>query len=183
MKLISFVVISLLAITVSAQPPPSTSAANHAPQSEQEKPDAKLVELRAKYERLQSELALKLEELEKVEKEEKVAMSVVKSLSKKLEKSSLDSEDQEKVGEKYPDALGIWREAYTSGTIQKKELKKATKKSDSLKKKTSKLTGNQEQQTKQDADSNDPTEPSPDSATTEQSWRRKLMRPFRMLTH
>ncbi|KAH9274164.1 hypothetical protein BASA83_003468 [Batrachochytrium salamandrivorans] len=74
MKLISFVVISLLAITVSAQPPPSTSAANHAPQSEQEKPDAKLVELRAKYERLQSELALKLEELEKVEKRKRAIL-------------------------------------------------------------------------------------------------------------
>ncbi|KAH6593221.1 hypothetical protein BASA50_007428 [Batrachochytrium salamandrivorans] len=183
MKLISFAVISLLAITVSAQSPMKFFSGNHAPQSEQEKADAKLVVLREKYEKLQSELALKLEELKKVKKEGKVAMSVVKSLSEKLEKSSLDSEDQKEVREKYLDVLGIWREAYTSGTIQEKELKKATKKSDVLKKKITKLTGNQEQQTEQDADSNDPTEPSPDSATTEQSWRRKLMRPFRMLTH
>ncbi|KAH6567052.1 hypothetical protein BASA62_006344 [Batrachochytrium salamandrivorans] len=69
MKLISFAVISLLAITVSAHPPPSTSAANDAPQCDTDVITQKIRELTA-VQQAQQELITKLKVPGKAEQEE-----------------------------------------------------------------------------------------------------------------
>ncbi|KAH9264202.1 hypothetical protein BASA83_012342 [Batrachochytrium salamandrivorans] len=69
MKLISFAVITLLAITVSAQILPSTSATNDAPQCDKDVIKHKILELTAAH-KAQQELIKTLEEPGKAEREE-----------------------------------------------------------------------------------------------------------------
>ncbi|KAH9244507.1 hypothetical protein BASA81_018086 [Batrachochytrium salamandrivorans] len=78
MRLISFAVISLLAITVSAQPPLSTSA-------DKSVIEQKIQDLWAVYP-AQHELVLKLEEPGKAEQEEQVIRSVMKDIEEQLQR-------------------------------------------------------------------------------------------------
>ncbi|KAH6588919.1 hypothetical protein BASA50_010406 [Batrachochytrium salamandrivorans] len=78
MKLISFAVISLLAITVSAHPPPSTSAANDAPQCDTDVITQKIRELTA-VQQAQQELITKLKVPGKAEQEEQAIKSKAES--------------------------------------------------------------------------------------------------------
>ncbi|KAH6578939.1 hypothetical protein BASA60_003476 [Batrachochytrium salamandrivorans] len=88
MKLISFAVVSFLAITVSAQPP-IDSASNSALQHDQEVLD-KIQELTTAHE-AQKELVLELGNLEKLEQMEQETSLAMKKLGEELRKQ-IDNE-------------------------------------------------------------------------------------------
>ncbi|KAH9244509.1 hypothetical protein BASA81_018088 [Batrachochytrium salamandrivorans] len=86
MKLISFAVVSLLAITVSAQPPLSTSA-------DKDVIKQKLKDLWAVYP-AQNELVLKLREPSEVEQKEQAIRLAMKEIEGQLERKDLPESER-----------------------------------------------------------------------------------------
>ncbi|KAH6564975.1 hypothetical protein BASA62_007594 [Batrachochytrium salamandrivorans] len=98
MRLISFAVISLLAITVSAHPPLSTSATNDAPQCDKDVIKHKIRELTAVYP-AQKELIKTLETPGKAEREEREIKSVMKTIEEQLKRTDLPERERLSLGE------------------------------------------------------------------------------------
>ncbi|KAH9264632.1 hypothetical protein BASA83_011884 [Batrachochytrium salamandrivorans] len=92
MRLISFAVISLLAITVSAQPPPNTFAADDAPQCDKDVIMHKIRELATAH-KAQQELIKTLENPGKAEQEEQIIKSVMKEIEEQLKRTDLLEEN------------------------------------------------------------------------------------------
>ncbi|KAH6566558.1 hypothetical protein BASA50_008864 [Batrachochytrium salamandrivorans] len=162
MKLISFAVISLLTITVSAQILPGTSAAKYALQSDQNVIHDKIRELTT-IEQEQEKLVLELGKSANVERWEKKARLVMERLVKVLKDDSLSEVDKSKVKQLHADAAEDWSEANAALVAKKKELKEATKQLDCMKMKIFILNENIELQLEQDARSKGPIEASPGS--------------------
>ncbi|KAH6586142.1 hypothetical protein BASA50_000608 [Batrachochytrium salamandrivorans] len=87
MKLVSFAVISLLAITVSAHKPKKSSDANHALHHNQNTIEDKIQELEADY-KAKKEAVLKLGGLKAMGKKEQEAISVMEGLEEELKNDS-----------------------------------------------------------------------------------------------
>ncbi|KAH6587950.1 hypothetical protein BASA50_010969 [Batrachochytrium salamandrivorans] len=124
MRLISFAVISLLAITVSAQSPPSTSTANDAPKCDKDAIKKKIQDLRAAY-AAQDELITKLREPGKVEQEGQAIMSVMKEIEEELKKKDLPEGEKPSLEKHYDESVDDL-EKHGSAQIPKHEqLKEA----------------------------------------------------------
>ncbi|KAH6597584.1 hypothetical protein BASA50_004352 [Batrachochytrium salamandrivorans] len=105
MKLISFAVISLLAITASAQMLPSTSDVNYAPQPDQEVSG-------------------------QVEKDELETKLVLDTARAELKQEGLSDEDKKVLTKKCDDAAINWDVAHVALTSRQRQLKEAQKESD-----------------------------------------------------
>ncbi|KAH6566563.1 hypothetical protein BASA50_008859 [Batrachochytrium salamandrivorans] len=162
MKLISFAVISLLAITVSAQKPTRPSTADDAPQSDQKLIRDKLQELTAAHPE-QQKLILKLGGLEEMEEKELEARLQMEGLESILERNYLLGDEKSKTKTLYATAKNDWKKANDALMFKQKQLKEATDKRDGMEIKISILEENIEQKTEQDAHNRDQTKASPGS--------------------
>ncbi|KAH6576954.1 hypothetical protein BASA60_004297 [Batrachochytrium salamandrivorans] len=162
MKLISFAVISLLAITVSAHPGLGTSATNDAPQCDKDVIMQKIQELTAAH-KTQQELITKLEEPGKAEREEQEIRSVMKTIEKELERTDLPERERPGLEKHYADAVKDWEKAKSALVAKKEELKHATQGYNCMWVKLDILEETLALKTEQDAKSKDKTEVSPGS--------------------
>ncbi|KAH6563467.1 hypothetical protein BASA60_010711 [Batrachochytrium salamandrivorans] len=126
MRLISFAVISLLAITVSAHPPSSTSAAVDAPKCDKDVIMHKIQELKASYP-AQIEEVLKLEEPGKAEREEREIRSVMKTIEEQLKRKDLLEGERPGLEKHYAGSVNDLKKAESALVAKQDELKKAKK--------------------------------------------------------
>ncbi|KAH6562906.1 hypothetical protein BASA62_008854 [Batrachochytrium salamandrivorans] len=131
MKLISFAVISFLAVTVSAQIPTRPSAANYVLQPDQDSIDEEIQELTTAYQS-QQEVVLKLGGLEELEQEVMKYKSVVKEFGDRLEKDYATGVDKSEIREQYDTAVEDWRQAKDAMLTKKEEIREATAKRDGI---------------------------------------------------
>ncbi|KAH6564556.1 hypothetical protein BASA83_011703 [Batrachochytrium salamandrivorans] len=129
MKLISFAVVSFLAITVSAQPP-IDSASNSALQHDQEVLD-KIQELTTAHE-AQKELVLELGNLEKLEQMEQETSLAMKKLGEELRKQIDNEPWRLHLQALYNEALENYRDAFKALSTRKEELKNAKEERNSI---------------------------------------------------
>ncbi|KAH9270797.1 hypothetical protein BASA83_006948 [Batrachochytrium salamandrivorans] len=119
MKLISFAIVSLLAIAVSAHPPPNTSAGDDTPQYTQENIDAELAQLKADYENRKTMSGVLLVQLEEAE-DVKGKYRSEKDYTKKLLKSvGFDGDRRQKLEVALKRASKDWKKA--SGIVLDKQ--------------------------------------------------------------
>ncbi|KAH6586441.1 hypothetical protein BASA50_000397 [Batrachochytrium salamandrivorans] len=164
MKLISFAVISLLAITVSADSPPSTSTVKYALQSDQDLIQEKLQDLTTAYQ-IQEDLALKLGGLEELEKEERETKLIVEGLKNGFKRQTLSRAGKLSLEKQYADAVKSWKEAESALMTKKDDLKQAREKRNDMVAKLYILKENLERQTEQDANAHNQGGTSPDSSS------------------
>ncbi|KAH6596716.1 hypothetical protein BASA61_003434 [Batrachochytrium salamandrivorans] len=162
MKLISFAVISFLAITVSAYPGLGASAADDTLQSDRDLINDKIDEFTTAHQ-LQEELVLTISGFEEVKEKEQEAKSVMKGLAGRLTESHLSRVDQLDLEEQYNNAEKDWNKAYDTLMLKKDDVNQAEGKRDGIKMKLLILNENVQQQTKQGAHSKGQTGASPDS--------------------
>ncbi|KAH9247465.1 hypothetical protein BASA81_014948 [Batrachochytrium salamandrivorans] len=124
MKLISFAVISLLAITVSAHPPPSISAANDAPQCDKNAIKQKIQDLAAAHQE-QHKVVLKLEEPGKAEQEEQAIKSVMKTIEEQLKRKDLPESERPGLEKHYAGSVKDLEKAQVALTAKQKQLDEA----------------------------------------------------------
>ncbi|KAH6576994.1 hypothetical protein BASA62_001104 [Batrachochytrium salamandrivorans] len=124
MRLISFAVISLLTITVSAHPPPSTSAANDAPQCDKDVITQKIQELTAAHQE-QQELITKLEEPGKAEQEKRAIKSVMKTIRKQLKRKDLSEDEKWDLQKHYAESANDLKKAENALIPKQKQVKEA----------------------------------------------------------
>ncbi|KAH6589005.1 hypothetical protein BASA50_010333 [Batrachochytrium salamandrivorans] len=124
MRLISFAVISLLTITVSAQPPLSASAANDVPQCDRDVIKQKIQELKASYP-AQQEVVLKLETPGKAEREEQEIKSVMKDIEKELKRKNLPEYERPGLEKHYAGSVEDLEKAQAALTAKKQQLDEA----------------------------------------------------------
>ncbi|KAH6585469.1 hypothetical protein BASA61_006816 [Batrachochytrium salamandrivorans] len=117
MRLISFAVISLLAITVSAQPPLSTSA-------DKDVIEQKIQDLWAVYP-AQHELVLKLEEPGKAEQEEQVIRSVMKDIEEQLQRKDLSEGEIWDLQKHYAGSMDDLKKAQSAQIPKQQQLEEA----------------------------------------------------------
>ncbi|KAH6587981.1 hypothetical protein BASA50_011001 [Batrachochytrium salamandrivorans] len=117
MRLISFAVISLLAITVSAQPPLSTSA-------DKSVIEQKIQDLWAVYP-AQHELVLKLEEPGKAEQEEQVIRSVMKDIEEQLQRKDLSEGEIWDLQKHYAGSMDDLKKAQSAQIPKQQQLEEA----------------------------------------------------------
>ncbi|KAH9244508.1 hypothetical protein BASA81_018087 [Batrachochytrium salamandrivorans] len=117
MKLISFAVVSLLAITVSAQPPLSTSA-------DKDVIKQKLQDLWAVY-RAQIEVVLKLEEPGKAEQEEQAIRSVMKDIEEQLQRKDLSEGEIWDLQKHYAGSMDDLKKAQSAQIPKQQQLEEA----------------------------------------------------------
>ncbi|KAH6567521.1 hypothetical protein BASA50_004351 [Batrachochytrium salamandrivorans] len=163
MKLISFAVISLLTITVSAQILPGTSAAKYALQSDQNLIHDKIRELTESCQ-IQQELVLKLRKPGKVEEKERETRLQMEKLEKEFETSDLSGVEETRIQRQYSIALHDSKEAQAALVAKKEKLKEAMEQRSYMKIKISILEENIEQKEEQDAKSKGPIGASPGSS-------------------
>ncbi|KAH6601364.1 hypothetical protein BASA61_001996 [Batrachochytrium salamandrivorans] len=164
MKLISFAVISLLAITVSAHPPPSTSAANDAPQCDTDVITQKIRELTA-VQQAQQELITKLKVPGKAEQEEQAIKSVMKTIEKELKRKDLSEDERLDLQNHYAESVDDLKKAESAQIPKKKQLDEAGEQRYCIEVKLNILEENLERKTEQDAKSKSKTEVSPGSSS------------------
>ncbi|KAH9266680.1 hypothetical protein BASA83_010355 [Batrachochytrium salamandrivorans] len=150
MKLISFAVISLLAITVSAQPPLSTSAANGTPQCDKDVIKQKIQELKASYP-AQQEVVLKLETPGKAEREEQEIKSVMKDIEKELKRKNLPEYERPGLEKHYAGSVEDLEKAQAALTAKKQQLDEARNQRYGIWMKINILNENLKRKTEQDA--------------------------------
>ncbi|KAH9270550.1 hypothetical protein BASA83_007363 [Batrachochytrium salamandrivorans] len=150
MRLISFAVISLLAITVSAHPPPSTSAADDAPQCDKDVIMHKIRELTAAH-KAQIEVVLKLEEPGKAEREERAIKSVMKTIEKQLKRKDLLEGEKPGLEKHYAGSVNDLEKAQNALVAKQKQLDEAIDQRYRMEVKLDILNENLEQKAEQDA--------------------------------
>ncbi|KAH6574070.1 hypothetical protein BASA60_005705 [Batrachochytrium salamandrivorans] len=121
MKLISFAVITLLAITVSAQILPSTSATNDAPQCDKDVIKHKILELTAAH-KAQQELIKTLEEPGKAEREEQEIKSVMEEIEKELKKTGLPRGERSSLEGHYAGSVDDLKKAQSALVAKNEDL-------------------------------------------------------------
>ncbi|KAH6589560.1 hypothetical protein BASA50_009971 [Batrachochytrium salamandrivorans] len=126
MRLISFAVISLLAITVSAHPPLSTSATNDAPQCDKDVIKHKIRELTAVYP-AQKELIKTLETPGKAEREEREIKSVMKTIEEQLKRTDLPERERLSLEKHYTGSVEDLEKAESALVAKQKQLEEAKK--------------------------------------------------------
>ncbi|KAH6581728.1 hypothetical protein BASA61_008947 [Batrachochytrium salamandrivorans] len=124
MRLISFAVISLLAITVSAQPPPNTFAADDAPQCDKDVIMHKIRELATAH-KAQQELIKTLEEPGKAEQEEQIIKSVMKEIEEQLKRTDLLEGERPGLEKHYTGSVNDLEKAQNALVAKQDELKEA----------------------------------------------------------
>ncbi|KAH6599911.1 hypothetical protein BASA50_002685 [Batrachochytrium salamandrivorans] len=132
MKLISFAVISLLAITVSAQVLPSTSSVEYTLQHDQYDVDEKLAELRAAY-KTEMEKDLKLEDFWLAKREVEELRLEVQRLKDAMKRKGITKVEKLDTRKLYISAHDELQQAYATVFAKKKDLEKAKEKCDNAK--------------------------------------------------
>ncbi|KAH6589556.1 hypothetical protein BASA50_009967 [Batrachochytrium salamandrivorans] len=160
MKLISFAVITLLAITVSAHLPLSTSATNDAPQCDKDVIEHKIEELWAVYP-AQKELIKTLENPGKAEREERAIKSVMETIEEQLKRTDLPERERLSLEGHYAGSVDDLKKAESALVAKKQQLDEAKKKRDCMNMKILILDENLEQKEEQDAKSKGRVETSP----------------------
>ncbi|KAH9249947.1 hypothetical protein BSLG_004678 [Batrachochytrium salamandrivorans] len=150
MKLISFAVISLLAITVSAWPPNSPSAANDVPQCDRDVIKQKIQELKASYP-AQQEVVLKLETPGKAEQEEQEIKSVMRDIEKELKRKNLPEYERPGLEKHYAGSVEDLEKAQAALTAKKQQLDEARNQRYGIWMKINILNENLKRKTEQDA--------------------------------
>ncbi|KAH6588397.1 hypothetical protein BASA50_010763 [Batrachochytrium salamandrivorans] len=130
MKLISFAVISLLAIVVSAHIPQSTFATNHAPPYSQGAVDAELARLMAAYEKEKEDLDAKVAELEKVNKEAEDLSLAMRDLRTKINKDGITEDRRSNLEGLYIYTNERFEEVYANLMAKSAGLSRATERRD-----------------------------------------------------
>ncbi|KAH9263717.1 hypothetical protein BASA83_012866 [Batrachochytrium salamandrivorans] len=164
MKLISFAVISLLAITVSAHPGLGTSATNDAPQCDTDVITQKIRELTA-VQQAQQELITKLKVPGKAEQEEQAIKSVMKTIEKELKRKDLSEDERLDLQNHYAESVDDLKKAESAQIPKKKQLDEAGEQRYCIEVKLNILEENLERKTEQDAKSKSKTEVSPGSSS------------------
>ncbi|KAH6589547.1 hypothetical protein BASA50_009958 [Batrachochytrium salamandrivorans] len=164
MKLISFAVISLLAITVSAHPGLGTSATNDAPQCDTDVITQKIQELTAARQE-QQELITKLKTHGKAEQEKQAIRSVMKTIEDQLKKKDLSEDERWDLQNHYAGSVNDLKKAENAQIPKKKQLEEARGQRYCMWVKINILEENMERKTEQDAKSKSKTEVSPDSSS------------------
>ncbi|KAH6600541.1 hypothetical protein BASA61_002251 [Batrachochytrium salamandrivorans] len=162
MRPISFAVISLLAITVSAHLPLSTSATNDAPQCDKDVIMHKILELTTAH-KAQQELIKKLEEPGKAEREEQEIKSVMEEIEKELKKTGLPRGERSSLEGHYAGSVDDLKKAQSALVDKKEDLRKAMKKRSCMEVKLDILNETLEQKAEQDAKDKSKTGASPSS--------------------
>ncbi|KAH9244504.1 hypothetical protein BASA81_018083 [Batrachochytrium salamandrivorans] len=124
MRLISFAVISLLAITVSAYPGLGTSAADDAPQCDRDVIKQKIQELAAAHQE-QHKLIKTLEELGKVEEKEIGYRLKIEHIKTLLEREDLPEDERPNLQSHYVDAVKDLEKAQSALMAKQQQLKEA----------------------------------------------------------
>ncbi|KAH6565901.1 hypothetical protein BASA50_006148 [Batrachochytrium salamandrivorans] len=163
MRLISFAVISLLAITVSAYPGLGTFATNDAPQCDKDVIMHKILELTAAHQE-QQELIKTLEEPGKAEREEQTIRLVMKTIEKELERTDLPEYERPGLEKHYAGSVDDLKKAESALVAKKEELKEATQGYSCINIKILILEENLKQKEEQDAKSKSKTGASPSSS-------------------
>ncbi|KAH6583363.1 hypothetical protein BASA50_007661 [Batrachochytrium salamandrivorans] len=143
MKLISFAVVSLLVITVSAQILTKPPASNYVLQPNQDSIDEEIQELTTAYQ-LQREVVNTIGGLEELEQEEMRYKLVMKDFESRLERSYVTGVDKSEIKKKYGIANNEWRKASDLVLAKGKELREATAKRDGIEVKLLTLKDNHE---------------------------------------
>ncbi|KAH6573809.1 hypothetical protein BASA50_002507 [Batrachochytrium salamandrivorans] len=150
MKLISFAVISLLAITVSAHPPLSTSTANDAPKCDKDIIKQKIRDLREAYP-ARIELVLKLGEPGEAEEKEQTIRSVMKDIKGQLKREDLLEGEKPKLEKHYDESVDDLEKAQSAVVAKKQQLKEASNQSYDIWMKVHILDENLDREAEQDA--------------------------------
>ncbi|KAH6566844.1 hypothetical protein BASA62_006474 [Batrachochytrium salamandrivorans] len=164
MKLISFAVISFLAITVSAHPGLGTSAATDAPQCDKDVITQKIQELTTAYQE-QQELITKLETPGKAEQEEREIRSVIKTIEKQLKKKDLSEDERWDLQNHYAESVDDLKKAESALIPKKQQLDEAGGQRYCIEVKLNLLEETLKRKTEQDAKSKDRTGVSPGSSS------------------
>ncbi|KAH6583081.1 hypothetical protein BASA61_008192 [Batrachochytrium salamandrivorans] len=173
MKLISFAVISLLAVTVSAQILPSTSATDDALQCDQNPVQEKIQELTISYQ-LQEELALELEGFEELKKEELETKLIMDGLKNGFKRKGLSKAGKLDLERQYAAAVEDWKQAEGAVMDRKNDLIRAEEKRNGIKIKLLILKNNIERQMKEDAKDQSQTKASPGSSHPKKILERQI---------
>ncbi|KAH6567522.1 hypothetical protein BASA62_006055 [Batrachochytrium salamandrivorans] len=163
MKLISFAVISFLAITVSAQPGLGTSDANYVPQPDQEVVGSELERFVVDCEAKQA-LVTELSTSGQVEKDEKDYKLVLEFARGELKQEGLSDEDKKVLTKKCDDAAIEWEKAHTALTSKQRQLKEAQKEFGDAEMKLKVLQENKQQLAEHNSQSQAKLETAPDSS-------------------
>ncbi|KAH6561298.1 hypothetical protein BASA62_009907 [Batrachochytrium salamandrivorans] len=153
MRLISFAVISLLAITVSAQPPLSTSA-------DKDVITHKIQELWAAHQE-QHKVVLKLEEPGKAEQEEQAIKSVMEHIEEQLKRKDLPEYERPGLEKHYAESVDDLEKAEDAVTAKQEQLDEAIDQRYDMEVKLNILEENLERKTEQDAKDKGKTGASP----------------------
>ncbi|KAH6593041.1 hypothetical protein BASA50_007674 [Batrachochytrium salamandrivorans] len=131
MKLISFAVISLLAVTVSAHLPTRPPASNYVLQNDQDAVEEKIQELTTAYQE-QQEAILKIVGPEKVERKEIGSTPAMEDIDSGSEKDYATRVDKSNVEKKHDIAVEDWKKSYAIMIAKKEDLRKAEAKRDAI---------------------------------------------------
>ncbi|KAH6590601.1 hypothetical protein BASA50_009250 [Batrachochytrium salamandrivorans] len=124
MKLISFAVVSLLAITVSAHKPKRPFSFKYARQHNQDVVEVKIEKLEEDY-RAKQEAILKLEGLKDAEYKERTTKSIMEKLEKELKNDSLSEDKKSYLMRQSNFAFENWKCARDSLVVKQGNLIKA----------------------------------------------------------
>ncbi|KAH6586132.1 hypothetical protein BASA50_000598 [Batrachochytrium salamandrivorans] len=171
MKLVSFAVISLLAITVNAQILSSASDAKYALQSDQNTIEDKIQELEAYY-KTKKEAVFNIVELEELEQKERETKSVMKDIEEELKNDSLTKDRKSDLMRQSNCALDNWKNARRVLTAKQEKLTQAMEQRSYVEMKLSILEENIEQQP--DPDPNDESQ-DPMGASYNSNLPRKIL--------
>ncbi|KAH6580590.1 hypothetical protein BASA50_008855 [Batrachochytrium salamandrivorans] len=160
MKLVSFAVISILAITVSAQIPTRLFSFKYALQRDQSQIHDKIEKLEEDY-IAQQDLVIELGGLEKLEQEERKYKSMIDDIEKELKSGDLSGAEELEMEKDYEEIKKKWKKANLALVTKKNKLTAAADERDDTEIKLFILEENQERRMEQDAHSRGQTKASP----------------------
>ncbi|KAH6596501.1 hypothetical protein BASA50_005051 [Batrachochytrium salamandrivorans] len=160
MRLISFAVISLLAITVSAHKPKRSSSVKYARQHDQDLVQKKIQELTEAYQE-QQEVIFKIGELEEMEQEELGARVKMEGLANRLTEEHLLGDEKRNLKKLYASAEEGWKKIYDALILKQRQLKDVKQQRDNTEIKLFTLEENQKQMDKYNAENRDQMQVSP----------------------
>ncbi|KAH6602216.1 hypothetical protein BASA61_001340 [Batrachochytrium salamandrivorans] len=153
MKLISFAAISLLAITVSAYPPPSTStedtqtpqststqtpqipqdASQDMHQSDQHIAQGELEDLEKAYEELENRISEIYNNIGMLEQTKLELKSEMEKIGVEISNEGITRNEKVRLWGEYNVNFGGWKKAYTEVKVKQEELEKVKKERDGVK--------------------------------------------------
>ncbi|KAH9245236.1 hypothetical protein BASA81_017286 [Batrachochytrium salamandrivorans] len=168
MKLVSFAVISILAITVSAQIPTRLFSFKYALQRDQSQIHDKIEKLEEDY-IAQQDLVIELGGLEKLEQEERKYKSMIDDIEKELKSGDLSGAEELEMEKDYEEIKKKWKKANLALVTKKNKLTAAADERDDTEIKIFILKENIELQLEQDDKDQGQIEPRLALALTEKS--------------